>query len=629
MNLSIILAHQFFIVQRTRSREQINQRKQIFLFILSYYSHSMNHRDVFNQILKYNGLKPNDRQILHRMYNTNTIDIKIIDDIIERTIWNYLDDADILKQLIYQNSIDPVSASSQSMIDSKELSDMKFLRPIKKWRLVNGFIDIGQNSLINMRTVATVHLTPFTFSIEKGSRKPGVQLDNPQFDAIGKHEFNWDIWRDEIFAKTNPYWEVDHQGITKDEVMRDPKYQLMNGDLMSRVIHDVRDIYVKRYNDMGKWNILNPPPVVNKSGFWQDDPVFYQKLIVREPNSQVLIIGDLHSSFHSLCDIINENRHLFDGKSLVLKHGHYIIFLGDIVDRGPYSVELLLLTLYLKKNNPDQVIIINGNHEDYYMHNATQGVEMLSSEARLQFGDRHPAVAEITRLLYFLPSTVFLNYNNEWHHLSHGAFDIKHGVNSDILRNWLGDNTSYIVAEPTDWGHGGYQTHDSKWGDFDQLYRGYITDDHNGRNKFGSMITKKYLEYNNIKCIIRGHQDVQPINIIREYNDGTYDGYNQSGHIQHNDDFGVSGHPQQMRLDLHPEYINFSGIKFYLKKVYSEIHDSEYMYRPDIDRDQRFPMRIDMKPGEDFMVLTTSTAVVSRKLKCNAYILFTSKVTGN
>ena len=39
------------------------------------------------------------------------------------------------------------------------------------------------------------------------------------------------------------------------------------------------------------------------------------------------------------------------------------IFMGDYVDRGPFSVETFLLLVAIKVRYPDRMTLIRGNHE--------------------------------------------------------------------------------------------------------------------------------------------------------------------------------------------------------------------------------------------------------------------------
>ncbi len=63
------------------------------------------------------------------------------------------------------------------------------------------------------------------------------------------------------------------------------------------------------------------------------------ELKIEHPQDKVMVIGDLHGDLKSLTKLMeiikNENP-------------KYVIFLGDIVDRGLYQLECLILILALK-----------------------------------------------------------------------------------------------------------------------------------------------------------------------------------------------------------------------------------------------------------------------------------------
>lgn len=92
---------------------------------------------------------------------------------------------------------------------------------------------------------------------------------------------------------------------------------------------------------------------------------YAQKLDIA-PDSHIVVFGDMHGSIHSYVrnlwrlvemGFLDEQLQITDSKG-------YMILLGDLVDRGRYSVEVLFLSMLLKLNNPDKVFIIRGNHED-------------------------------------------------------------------------------------------------------------------------------------------------------------------------------------------------------------------------------------------------------------------------
>eukprot|EP01125_Pyxidicula_operculata_P022959 TRINITY_DN970_c2_g2_i3.p1 TRINITY_DN970_c2_g2~~TRINITY_DN970_c2_g2_i3.p1 ORF type:complete len:550 (-),score=76.18 TRINITY_DN970_c2_g2_i3:1920-3569(-) len=75
-------------------------------------------------------------------------------------------------------------------------------------------------------------------------------------------------------------------------------------------------------------------------------------------NSPAYVLGDLHGSYKDL-DFFSRTIWNLGVDFSPCK----LVFLGDFVDRGPHSVELVAYLLALKVMHPKQVFLIRGNHE--------------------------------------------------------------------------------------------------------------------------------------------------------------------------------------------------------------------------------------------------------------------------
>jgi diadenosine tetraphosphatase ApaH/serine/threonine PP2A family protein phosphatase len=67
-----------------------------------------------------------------------------------------------------------------------------------------------------------------------------------------------------------------------------------------------------------------------------------------------VVVGDIHGNFHNLLGIFARVGDPFANRFL---------FLGDYVDRGDYSLEVLLCLLVLAMKHPDRFFLLRGNHE--------------------------------------------------------------------------------------------------------------------------------------------------------------------------------------------------------------------------------------------------------------------------
>jgi hypothetical protein len=89
--------------------------------------------------------------------------------------------------------------------------------------------------------------------------------------------------------------------------------------------------------------------------------------------NKITVIGDLHGSLFNFIrtifrlrkiNVLNENFQLNTAKSIqTTKIRNKLVFLGDIIDSGYYSLEIYYIMILLKLINSEDVYIIRGNHE--------------------------------------------------------------------------------------------------------------------------------------------------------------------------------------------------------------------------------------------------------------------------
>ncbi len=80
---------------------------------------------------------------------------------------------------------------------------------------------------------------------------------------------------------------------------------------------------------------------------------------LKNKDEMIYVIGDIHGNFETLVKLI---------EIIEEKNPNMVIFLGDIVDRGPKQLECLLIVLTLKILNPQRYYLLRGNHETLEMN---------------------------------------------------------------------------------------------------------------------------------------------------------------------------------------------------------------------------------------------------------------------
>ena len=82
---------------------------------------------------------------------------------------------------------------------------------------------------------------------------------------------------------------------------------------------------------------------------------------------KIFAIGDIHGCFDKLCELMQKIKIDFERDTL--------IFMGDYIDRGPNSFEVVEYLIDLKKRFP-KTIFLKGNHEEMLL-NYLAGIDRL------------------------------------------------------------------------------------------------------------------------------------------------------------------------------------------------------------------------------------------------------------
>lgn len=251
------------------------------------------------------------------------------------------------------------------------------------------------------------------------------------------------------------------------------------------------------------------------------DAIHFGQKIRMAADSLIVVMGDFHGSLHSLIRNLWRLRlaGYIDNNFKISNDKAYLIFTGDFVDRGRYSVETLYTLMRLKIANPDKVYLLRGNHESEEV-SRDYG---LIPELVAKYGDeKEPRLfKDIIDFYRFLPIVLLATVNNSttpsFLHFSHGGFS--YDAQKEQLIHWPTEllaaaiSPSYeIISSPAYLGY--------MWSDFHQhdetirnVSRGF-DDTKKGVSIIGKQALETYFRAGDVKqsgnlmgFIFRGHQD--------------------------------------------------------------------------------------------------------------------------
>jgi len=235
---------------------------------------------------------------------------------------------------------------------------------------------------------------------------------------------------------------------------------------------------------------------------------YVQKKVIPS-GSTVFFIGDFHGSLHSLLRILWHfvAAGYIDDTLKIIKDNCYIVFNGDLVDRGRYSIEVLDTVLQLKLKNWDTVFLLRGNHEEFVTSKKYGFIDELNAKYGGPKGEKHTFAS---KLFDFFPMALYLGSGkdaiagNKPHFVQccHGGIEMYEP--KDFLDS---DDKNIVFEKLPDDKYMGFN-----WSDFVQNATGGIIINNfvRGAGYIADVAaTFKYLGTQNssIKAFFRGHQD--------------------------------------------------------------------------------------------------------------------------
>ena len=198
-------------------------------------------------------------------------------------------------------------------------------------------------------------------------------------------------------------------------------------------------------------------------------------------NEEIYVLGDIHGNMQSLLkliELINKNN------------PKLVIFLGDIVDRGPKQIECLIFVLILKILKPQTFYILRGNHETLEMNQAYGFYYEFSQKF-----NNYDAFKEILAVYDVLPICSIINNSIL---CLHGGIP----EDIDILKKLKGLKPKDIDSTTLESGIFQIMWNDPKpgLGGFMRSYRGP------GIKFFGQEAFNKFMVENSLKYLIRAHE---------------------------------------------------------------------------------------------------------------------------
>ena len=241
-----------------------------------------------------------------------------------------------------------------------------------------------------------------------------------------------------------------------------------------------------------------------------EDTALIQKINIK-PENKIIMLGDFHGSFHAFFRLLCRfHRYgILNLETFVINEPYKIIFLGDILDRGRYALDIINIIFKLMAiNNNDitnQKIFYNrGNHESFSQYQRDGGLDEIEKKITMETPRNvtfTKFIIQFNKVLALLPSALLITCNNTKFWCCHGGFPRLY-----LTEKIPDDDIVFIANNIPDHKNGAT---DIRWSDFGYHPSAEIFPSQRGPGlaTYSYSGTMKFLNNNDINFIIRGHQD--------------------------------------------------------------------------------------------------------------------------
>jgi protein phosphatase len=143
-----------------------------------------------------------------------------------------------------------------------------------------------------------------------------------------------------------------------------------------------------------------------------------QPIVIKDYRPPIKVIGDIFGQYIDIMrffDIWKAPRESGD------IHDLDYIFLGNYVDKGAWSLEVICMLFALKLKYPKQIIMLRGNHEDRNVNKYLGFGDECTNKLGEDINDPHSAFAKINDAFDQMPLACIVSDKTQRIFLTHGG----------------------------------------------------------------------------------------------------------------------------------------------------------------------------------------------------------------